>query len=1183
MRVSSRPNANLTMNLKEMTGSMLENFRCIRAVLTVTLAATFLMLVAAAMPSRADAVVAWEPVTMWGPTVLQPGERGGLFVEVGNAGDEMATAWPTVTISLPPGVSFDSYDSVAWVCDDPVNPQTVVCESPAGAIFPPPPHSYTGGVLGLSLPVRISFNIDDAAPVGEHQLTVTASGAGATEDGVFTTDVEIGGPPAPFGVVESSVFAAAREADGSDSTQAGGHPYDFATGFVTSKKFNDPAIPGNTWNELVEPVSANKDVIVDLPPGLVGNPEAVPACTVTLVMAKNCPAPSQVGVAEINNIALPAKQMFAVYNVVPPKSAPAQFAFYTDGGPVVLTPVVRSDGDWGLSVGGKDLTEANPLFATKVVIWGDPADPSHDSLRCFHPSHVGDACSGHPSDGGPPHDFRPELHTPGPSIAGQTAFLSNPTRCNGAPEITTIHLSPWADPAAFQPDGDPDLSDPAWETETASSEALEGCEALSFMPEIDFSPSASEPGAPAGLKFTLTIPQNDDPEGLATAHLRNTTVTLPAGTIVNAGMAKGLASCSSSQIGLVSKSPVRFTKLKPSCPLASKIGTVQIDTPLLDEPLDGDVFIAGQGDHPFDSLAAAYIVVRGPGILGKLAAKVRMEQDTGRITTTVIDNPQVPFETLTLDLKGGDSAPLTLPQTCGDHRVSADFTSWAGHEVRVDDVFTVACPGTANQFDPTFVAGTSDPVAGADSPMRMRVTRDTGKELGRINMDLPRGLLAAPRHVAVCSDAQLATGAAKTGRQLQVVPSCPPASQVGTTTVGVGAGTSPFFPLIPGTAATGRVFLTGTHHASDAPVPAGMRKIAYGAAIEVPAVAGPFDLGRVVVRAAIYANPATADLKVVSDKLPRILTVQSGPTPDAVDGVVLNARDVRVDVDRANFVRNPTSCREQQFGAQIEAQDGTTVSRSSRFQVGDCAALPFRPRLGLRLTGRRQVSTGGHPGVRAVVRQAGLSEAGIAKAIVRLPKSLALDPDNAQSLCEFEAGTRSDLESHCPKGSIVGRARASSPLLKRPLAGNVYFVKNVRRGASGNLIRTLPMIVVALRGEIAVNLRGESSTTRDGKLVNTFAGVPDAPISRFNLNIKGGRNGILTVTRTARANINLCASRQIAEADMNGHNGRRLATNVRVKTPCAATREAAQRRAKRKAGAKEKRRLAAKRRAAGRR
>jgi hypothetical protein len=287
-------------------------------------------------------------------------------------------------------------------------------------------------------------------------------------------------------------------------------------------------------------------------------------------------------------------------------------------------------------------------------------------------------------------------------------------------------------------------------------------------------------------------------------------------------------------------------------------------------------------------------------------------------------------------------------------------------------------------------------------------------------------------------------------------------------------------------------------------------------------------------------------------------------------------RRVLVNVDRPNFMLNPSNCAQKEVGAAISSVEGTVANLSNPFQASGCKDLRFKPRLALRLTGRKQVRTGKHPGIRAVVTQKGIPEAGIAKAEVRLPKSLALDVDNAQALCEFVDGTKLDLENHCPRGSIVGRARAVTPLLNRPLVGNVYFVKNVRIDKdTGNEIRTLPMIVVALRGEIAVNLVGESSTTKSGKLVNTFDQVPDAPVSRFNLNIKGGKNGILAVTRTRRSTINLCArpKSHVAEADMDGHNGKRHDRDIRMKTPCSKRQtKAAKRKAKRAAAKRAARR-----------
>jgi hypothetical protein len=608
--------------------------------------------------------------------------------------------------------------------------------------------------------------------------------------------------------------------------------------------------------------------------------------------------------------------------------------------------------------------------------------------------------------------------------------------------------------------------------------------------------------------------------------------------VVNPSSADGLAACTSAQIGLVSKSPVRFTKTEPSCPAGSKIGTVEIDTPLLGDAITGSVHLAAQKDNPFDSLLAMYIVVRGPGILGKLAGHVTANAQTGQLSTLVIDNPQVPFDVLKVRLKGGPRAPLTTPQSCGVKSASADLSSWAGHEVSTFDTFAIDCPGTASMFDPGFSAGSSSPVAGGFSPFVTRITRRSGKELGRVDVKLPKGLLADLSDVAVCGETKVASATLKTGRQTQQASVCPAASQVGSTTVGAGSGDL-FYPRIPGTDVTGRVFLTGPHSGTQFPV-AGQRQAAYGLAIEVPAVAGPFDLGTVLVRAAIFVDPKTAELTVVSDKLPRIL-----------QGIPLDVRDVRVNVDRSTFSRNPSSCDEQAIGATIRAQDGTGVSRSTRFQVGECAALSFKPRLGLTLTGRKQTKTKGHPGIKAVVRQAGLGEAGIDKAEVRLPKALALDIDNAGAICEYADGTRPDLENHCPAGSKVGRAKAVSPLLKRPVSGDVYFVKNVRIDPrTGRRIRTLPMIVAALRGEVAVNLYG-ASNVRSGRLVNAFKGVPDAPISQFNLNIRGGKNGILLVTRTAKANINVCRSKQTAESYMDGQNGKPYDRTIKVKTPCA--------------------------------
>jgi hypothetical protein len=407
-------------------------------------------------------------------------------------------------------------------------------------------------------------------------------------------------------------------------------------------------------------------------------------------------------------------------------------------------------------------------------------------------------------------------------------------------------------------------------------------------------------------------------------------------------------------------------------------------------------------------------------------------------------------------------------------------------------------------------AGVENPVAASSSPLHVRLARsDADGEFGSVSVDTPKGLLGRIKDVEKCSGAAAESG------------DCPASSRIGRATVGAGVGSNPFF------LDTGRVYLTD-----------GYKGAPYGLAVVVDAIAGPFDLGRVVVRSAIHVDRSTAQLKVVSDRFPTILK-----------GVPLNIRTVRIAVDKPGFVVSPTNCKEQEFGGTATAVGGATAPLGSRFQIGDCARLAFTPRLGLRVRGRKQMRTGGHPGVRAVVRQAN-GQANIARARVVLPKSLALDPANARALCEFEDGTKPDLENHCPTGSKVGRARAKTPLLERDLVGDVFFVKNIRIDKqTGNRIRTLPMLVVALRGEIAINLKGTSSV-RGGRLVNTFARVPDAPVTRFNLNLRGGANGILVVTDTARGRLNLCRGRQTANIRMAGHNGKKATFPVRVKTPC---------------------------------
>ncbi len=691
-----------------------------------------------------------------------------------------------------------------------------------------------------------------------------------------------------------------------------------------------------------------------------------------------------------------------------------------------------------------------------------------------------------------------ECLNPGDPGAFDRPFLTNPaTDCTDVAPVTTLEMDSWPNPGVFK-------------AAEAVSPLITDCDSLVFDPSVDVEATTSAPDAPSGLDVDLSFPQDDNVDGQAPPALKKAVVTLPEGMSINPTAADGLQACSDEHLQLKSKQPV-------TCPGSSKIGTVTAKSPLLEEELSGGVFIRSQNSDDPESgemfRLALVLESEARGISVRLPGQVRVDKDTGRIETTFDNNPELPVSDIDVKLKSGARAPLATPPTCGSKTVEIELTSWGGQTVNRTSDFEIDCAAGLGGFAPTFSAGTATPIGGEFSPFALSIAkRDGDSALNGVSLKLPTGLLAKVK-------GNLGT-------------------QVGSVRAFAGPGGSPF--VLPGT-----VTLEGPY--GDAP---------YSLRVVVPAKAGPFDLGDVVVRQKVYIDPTTAEVSVASD-----------PVPTIVKGVPARLQRLDVDVDKPGFMINPTSCEAKEITGVLGSEAGLTAEVRSRFQTGDCTALPFQPKLAMSLTGKRQVTTGKHPGVQAQVNQTGIGEAGIQKAVVRLPKSLALDPNNAQALCEFEDGTKPDLENRCPKGSIVGKAKATTPLLEGELSGNVYFVKNVRKDPkTGNLIRTLPMIVVALRGEIAINLKGESSTTKAGKLVNTFNNVPDAPISQFNLDIAGGKNGILAVTRTRKAKINLCAGRHIAEADMDGQNGRRHDFDVRMKTPCTKRQtKAAKRQAKRAA------------------
>jgi len=1032
-------------------------------------------------------------------TTVEPGETLKYFVEPRNLGPDSTDSSQPITISaeLPTGMTalsarvFHGSGFFIFPCTavngvDPVDGASEIRCTTSESL-------NKFDLLQLELDVAV-----DETATGTLVSKFIVSGGGGGE--ATTIDpIRVGSPP-DFGI-DSFDGLIAASSTGNPSLQAGAHPYSIST----TIHFNTVKEPGPLRGNL-RPVEATRDVIADLPPGLVGNPTGAEECM--LAMLSNavgtgsmplCPPESQVGTTVVyafNPSSFNNYGPLPVFNLSPPSGVPARFGFAAFGSVVVLDAEVRTGGDYGLSVAAHHVPWGIPVAGTEVTFWGDPSDASHDGER---------ACPGKLAPG---LNLGPSCPTTAPS----TAFLRNPTSCQppGVGLKTTLRMDSWEHPGVFTeasyashlPPGAP-LLPGEWGTE----QGMSGCEAVPFDPSFQLQPAAPMPASPSGFSVDLSLPQSDDPDSIGQSDLRKAVIALPEGVRVSPSSAHGLGACSSAQIGL-------SQSLAPACPDSSKIGTATIETPLLDEALSGSVFLAAPHDNPFGSLLAVYIVVEGSGVVIKLPGKVSADPSTGQLTTIFDDNPQLPFSRFHVEFNGGPTAPLTTPRRCGTYTTHAVFTGWSGKVVPVDSSFTLsqdgqgaACPGP--RFSPTMTAGTDNPLAGKFSPLQVLVSRnDEDEELSRISVEMPPGLTGKLKGIPYCPDTVLdaASLLSRSGAAELAAPACPAASQVGTVTAGAGAGANPFYVR------SGKAFLAGPY--KGAPL---------SLAVTVPALAGPFDLGTVLVRNAIEVDPADAHLTVKSDPLPTIL-----------QGIPLDLRDVRVAVNRRDFVLNPTSCERMAVDGVIDSTRGSTARVASRFQVAGCNRLGFKPKLSLRLKGGTKRSK--FPALLATLRMPGGSGSNIARAAVTLPHSMFLAQAHIDTIC-----TRVQFAAdQCPSGSVYGRARAFTPLLDKPLEGRVYLRSN-----GGE--RKLPDLVAALDGQIDLELVGYlgSSKVRGGRGIRTtFQHVPDAPISKFTLKMRGGRKGLV------ENSVNLCRGEQHAIAKFDAHNGKIRDLTPKIKVSC---------------------------------
>jgi len=1021
-------------------------------------------------------------------TNFPPSGTAQYWVDLANVGGTSTSGPVTVTVKLPSGITrleartnFDYVYSdtepgaLDWKCPGSVGQTTITCTTT---------ESILRHTQNRQLVIRVNVNLP---PETEEERFATAKVEGGGAPVASTVErTPIAPHTAGFGIIPESFVPDFFEADGlTPEREAGAHPELLTTPF----DFNTVSFPSpmTAHQKLADESIHNLEV--DLPPGFIGNPSAVGECTQAEFTFGKCPLSSQVGRIDLHIYPLLQSdegQVYSslttgVFNLFHPRGTISDLGFSVGGNPVHIKASLDPANNYAIKTLVPNINETRPAFDQKLTIWGVPADSSHDSERCAR--FTTDKLDG---VGG---DTLEECSTD----ALRRPFLALPSQCEDDNTFRLHHYDSWQDRGAFGPD-----------LNYTMPGLITDCDKPRFVPDVEIVTTGKQANTPTGLDVHVKIAQNENPNALATPPVKRMTVTLPEGMSFSPSFADGLQSCTLAQMQLGNNERVQ-------CPDASRIGEVRLSTPLLPKPFEGSMYLAAQNDNPFSSTFALLLVLEDTeerGALVKIPGRIDVDPVTGQIVTTFEDTPQFPFDDLTLKFRSGPRAPLVSPPTCGKQTIGVEVASYAlpNEPVDASNTYEVTegpngtpCPpdSAKRPFKPTFSGGTLNPVAGTYSPFLFRMTRgDDEQELSQVSTILPPGLVAKIAGVSLCPDQAInsistALGAGKGERDN---PACPASSQIGTVSAGLGAGPGPnYFP--------GKAYLAGPYKGAQLSL-----------AVIAPGLAGPYDLGNVVVRTALYVNPESAQVRAVSD-----------PFPTTLHGVILRVRDVRLRIDRPETTINPTNCSRMAVEGEITGVGGSILTTaddslfktSSPFQVGSCGDLSFKPKLALRLFGGTK--RGAHPKFKATLRMPA-GGANIAAASVALPRSEFLDQGHIKTIC-----TRVQFAAEaCPAGSIYGTVSAKTPLLDETLSGPIYL------RSSNN---PLPDIVAAFRGgKIDANVIGRVDSVKGG-IRNTFDFVPDVPVSEATFTFFGGKKGLLVNSR------DICAQTFRATARFSGQNG----------------------------------------------
>jgi hypothetical protein len=1093
----------------------------------------------------------WELSATTYPTNLLPSKASGetsgtIAIDVFNIGAAASSGTITVTDTLPKGLyakeagelknggaSFGEGWGISpvigheeWDCTGngpggypAVGGATIVTcvNSPVGLV------SFQGGggipgTQGANPQPPVGIAVEAAEEASGFVNHVSIAGGGAPAPASTENPITVSATPAKGGL--SGWDAWFSNADGTIDTQAGSHPYEMTTVF-------DLATAINGQEEGVLVGGEVRDLEVQLPPGLIGDTLAVPECTRTELAGGEehgaCPAASAVGILEAGTTSFPIDH--PVYNMVPPPGEPAEFGVKIDGVISYFDFSVRTGGDAGITVHVNNIA-ARVIQQGILTLWGTPEEMSHNRWRTGRPG----GCSQQEMEQSPTSGYE-DSYCSAQQYPAVKSLLTLPTSCGeGGPSFLIHDLSSWQDPSAES------------ELTTTLHNSIDrpttftGCEDLAFGPQVTTSPDTGKSDTPTGLTVEVTPPVGglEEPGLLGTADIKDTTVALPPGLVINPGQAAGLQACTPGNVEGGDDLPLPGQNGEEEqfdgpakCSGASKVGTVEINTPLIEgseqKVMKGNVYVL-QSDPPEIKLLVA---ASADGVNLKLIGTTSLCETVGeglhgkrceapgQLIASFENTPQLPFTSFKLSFSGGAQAALDTPAQCGTYTSDAVFGSWSSPFVSDFDTtasFSLTegpegsgCPSSPMPFSPSLTAGATTDQAGGFTAFSMLLQRADGQQrIERLSFKAPQGLSAMLSQVPLCDEADANAG------------TCPAASHIGHTVVTSGPGPYPLVIPQPGEPEA-PIYLTGSYKGAP-----------FGLSIVTPVIAGPFNLGTIITRASIAVDPHTAQITVTTDPLPQL-----------VKGVPTDLREIQAVIDRPGFMFNPTNCNPQQFSGTATSTGGAaTAAISTHFQVGSCQSLKFEPKFAVSIPGHASKALG--EGLTAKLSYPNVpqgTDADISKVKVSLPVQLPSQLKTLQKACiaaTFEANP-----ANCPEQSIVGHATVRTPLLPVPLTGPAYFVSHAQE--------EFPSLTIVLQGYgVTVDLVGSTFISKAGITSTTFKTVPDVPFNTFELTLPQGKYAALGINLPAKDNYDYCGQTLTMPTSFAAQNGGELNQNTPI-------------------------------------